>query len=96
MFDSTASRFCRGVDGKLQELKKANGGKMPRILRNGQIIQVPKGRYTGIWRVFSAKATLTLDLGAPDKVRLESKGDGQKREVQIKTLLAYVHAPMPV
>jgi len=72
---------------RLQELKAAMGGKLPRILRNGQIIQVRKGRYQGIWRVFSAKATLTLDLGTPDKVRLESKGEGQKREVQIKTLL---------
>ena len=72
---------------RLQELKAKNNGKMPRVLRNGQIIVVPKGRYQGLWRVFSAKATLTLDLGSPDKVRLESKGDGQKREVQIKTLL---------
>jgi CRISPR-associated endonuclease Csn1 len=83
---------------RLQELKKANGGKLPRILRNGQIICVPKGRYQGVWRVFSAKATLTLDLGAPDKVRLESKGEGQKREVQIKTLLkdgmAFLKTPL--
>jgi CRISPR-associated endonuclease Csn1 len=83
---------------RLQELKNANGGKMPRVLRNGQIIQVPKGRYRGIWRVFSAKASLTLDLGAPDKVRLENKGEGQKREVQIKTLLkdgmAFLKTPL--
>jgi CRISPR-associated endonuclease Csn1 len=72
---------------RLEELKKANGSKMPRLLRNGQIVRVPKGRYQGVWRVFSAKASLTLDLGAPDTVRLESKGEGQKREVQIKTLL---------
>ncbi|MCO5053312.1 MAG: hypothetical protein M9920_13545 [Verrucomicrobiae bacterium] len=72
---------------RLKALRKANNGKMPRVLRNGQIIQVPTGRYKGIWRLFSAKATLTLDLGTPDKVRLESKGDGQKREVQIKTLI---------
>jgi hypothetical protein len=75
------------VWSRLQELKRANGGKLPRLLRTGQIIQVPKGRYQGFWRVFSAKASLTLDLGAPDKVRLENKGEGQKREVQIKTLL---------
>jgi hypothetical protein len=56
-------------------------------LRNGHLIHVPKGRYQGTWRVFSSKATLTLDLGVPDKVRLESKGEGQKREVQLRTLL---------
>ena len=72
---------------RLQKIKATNAGKPSRVLRNGQIISVPKGRYQGIWRVFSSKATMTLDLGAPDKVRLASKGDGQKREVQIKTLL---------
>ncbi len=72
---------------RLKKLKLANGGRIPRVLRNGQIIQVPKGRYQGTWRVFSSKATMTLDLGAPDKVRLESKGEGQKREVQLRTLI---------
>jgi CRISPR-associated endonuclease Csn1 len=72
---------------RLMELKAKNGGKMPRVLRNGQLIQVPTGRYRGTWRVFSSKATMTLDLGVPDKVRLESKGEGQKREVQLRTLL---------
>jgi hypothetical protein len=72
---------------RLQEIRETNGGKMPRVLRTGQIVRVPKGRYQGIWRIFSAKASLTLDLGAPDKVRLESTGEGQKREVRIKTLL---------
>ncbi len=72
---------------RLQELKNANGGKWPRILRNGQLIQVPEGRYQGVWRVFSVKATMTLDLGAPDKVGLESKGEGQKREVRLRSLL---------
>lgn len=71
---------------RLDELKKKNAGRKPRVLRNGQIIHVPKGRYTGYWRVFSTKASLTLDLGSPDKVRLESKGEGQKREVQLLTL----------
>jgi len=72
---------------RLKHIKAANGGKFPRVLRNGQLIQVPKGIYQGTWRVFATKATLTLDLGAPDKVRLENKGDGQKREVRLKSLL---------
>jgi CRISPR-associated endonuclease Csn1 len=72
---------------RLSRLKDTNGGKLPKIVRNGKLITVARGKYQGVWRVFSAKATLTLDLGAPDKVRLESKGEGQKREVQLKTLL---------
>lgn len=75
------------VHKRLVELKKANNGKQPRVLRNGQVIHVPTGRYKGTWRVFSAKASLTIDLGSPDKVRLDSKGTDQRREVQIKTLL---------
>ena len=43
------------VRTRLQDLKKANGGKMPRVLRNGQLIKVPEGNYKGVWRVFSAK-----------------------------------------
>jgi len=75
------------VWSRLEERKKANGGRMPRVLRNGQLIRVSQGRYQGVWRVFSVKASLTLDLGMPDVVRLENKGDRQRREVQLKTLL---------
>ena len=59
-----------------------------RVLRNGMLIRVPRGRFAGTWKVFSVKATLTVDLGTPDKTRLESKGAGQKREVLIRTLLS--------
>ena len=72
---------------RLQDLKKKNSGKKPRLIRNGMLIRLPQGRYAGTWRVFSTKATLTLDLGVADKVSLASKGEGQKREVQVKTLL---------
>jgi len=75
------------VPVRLRELRDKNGGKWPRVLRNGMLIRVPQGRYVGMWRVFSTKASLTLDLGAADKVTLSSKGDGQKREVQIRTLI---------
>ena len=60
---------------------------MPRVLRNGMLIHIPRGRYFGTWRVFSTKAALTLDLGVTDKITLASKGEGQKREVQVNTLL---------
>jgi CRISPR-associated endonuclease Csn1 len=60
---------------RLQELKKANGGKMPRVLRNGQLIRVPRGSRAGIWKVMSTKDTeaygLALDLALPDRVKLD-------------------------
>jgi hypothetical protein len=59
---------------RLQELKKANGGKMPRILRNGQLIEVADGTYKGIWKIFSVKngkKGVTLNLGRPDATDVE-------------------------
>jgi hypothetical protein len=74
----------------LQELKKANGGKMPRVLRNGQIIEVPTGNFKGVWKVFSAKnnaSGLALDIGRPDVVRLQNKVEGHKINVRLESLL---------
>lgn len=72
---------------RLRNLQRENENERPRILRNGMSITVPRGRYAGTWRVFSTKASLTLDLGATDKVALASTGPDQKREVQLRTLL---------
>jgi hypothetical protein len=75
---------------RLQELKKANGGKLPRVLRNGQIIYIPKGTYSGVWKVFSAKnnkSGMALDMGRPDVVRLRNKTDGHKINVLLSSLL---------
>ena len=57
---------------RLQDLKETNGGKMPRVLRNGQLIHLPRGRYEGTWRVFSVKASMTLDMARADKVKMEN------------------------
>ncbi|MBN8457207.1 MAG: hypothetical protein J0M04_05130 [Verrucomicrobia bacterium] len=49
------------VTGRLGELTKANGGKKPRVLRNGMLIRLksspPRSRqdYSGIWRIASIK-----------------------------------------
>ena len=72
---------------RLQEFKKANSGSMPRVLRNGQIIRVPKGRYQGIWKVFSAKANMKLDLGWSDAVKMKSRGPDVRGNVLLSTLL---------
>ena len=62
------------VWSRLRELKKVNGGKMPRVLRNGHLIRVSEGSRAGLWRVTSIKQTeaygLALDLAYPDSVGL--------------------------
>jgi CRISPR-associated endonuclease Csn1 len=75
---------------RLQELKNANGGKMPRVLRNGQLIRVKEGKFKGVWRVFSAKNNATgmaLDIGSPDVVRLKNKTEGHKINVRLSSLI---------
>jgi hypothetical protein len=75
---------------RLQELKKANGNKPPRVLRNGQLIRVKDGTYKGVWRVFSAKNNATgmaLDIGSPDAVRLKNKTEGHKINVLLSSLI---------
>lgn len=67
------------VWSRLQELKARNGGKPPRVLRNGMIIRLTKGKKPGLWRVFSiknARAGILIDLGRPDVVRLKNKTEG--------------------
>jgi hypothetical protein len=76
---------------RLQEFKTANGGKAPRVLRNGQIIHVPSGKnFRGYWKVFSAKnnaSGMALDIGSPDVVRLKNRTEGHKINVRLATLI---------
>ncbi len=75
---------------RMKELRKANGDKMPRILRNGQLIRVREGKFKGVWRVFSAKnnaSGMALDIGSPDVVRLKNKTEGHKINVLLSSLL---------
>lgn len=76
---------------KLKALRIQNAGKPLRIIRNGMLIRVTglKGKMAtknGVWRVFSVKQSLKLDLGAVDRVRMEDKGMGIWREVSLTTL----------
>jgi hypothetical protein len=78
------------VWNRLRKLKEENGGKMPRVLRNGRLIRISRGRYAGLWKVFSAKnaaAGLYLDIGRADVVRLLNKTEGHKINVLLGTLL---------
>lgn len=68
------ARIFKGLNGE-KSLVERNCGKLPRVLRNGQLIRVPRGTRAGIWRVTSTKNTeaygLALDLSSPDNLKLD-------------------------
>jgi CRISPR-associated endonuclease Csn1 len=75
---------------RLEELKMRNGGRPPMVIRNGHLIRVKQGNYTGVWRVFSAKnnaSGIALDMGRPDVVRLQNKMEGHKINVLLASLV---------
>jgi CRISPR-associated endonuclease Csn1 len=78
------------VWARLRELRQQNGGKPVRVLRNGMLIHIPRGKFTGIWRIFSVKnnsSGLALDIGHSDVIRLQNKTDGHKINVLLASLL---------
>ncbi len=70
-------RFYRIWDN-IRILTELNGGKRPRIIRNGMLIYVPRGSRQGLWKVTSTKETeaygIALDLSLPDGLEL-AKGN---------------------
>jgi len=68
---------------RFQELKIRNAGKLPRLLRNGMLIHVPKkaGRsdYRGTWMIrgtkFNRKSGVLVNFTAPDTI--ETVGSGR-------------------
>jgi CRISPR-associated endonuclease Csn1 len=75
---------------RLEALKAKSGGKNPRILRNGSLIRVPRGKFSGVWKIFSVKnnsSGMALDIGRPDVVRLRNKVEGHKINVLLASLL---------
>jgi CRISPR-associated endonuclease Csn1 len=92
----------RQVWRSLRELRQRNGGKVPWLLRNGQLLQIPNGARKGVWRVFSVKNTtnmgLVLDLGTAEavsaswiNVRLKSLLRDQARSLRTR----YDGSPAP-
>ena len=59
-------------DPSVSCLKKLNGGKVPTIWRNGQIITLSIGERAGRWRIFSIKNStakgLVVDLGSEEEI----------------------------
>lgn len=56
---------------KIGEIKKRNNGIMPRILRNGMLIKIVKGKNLGIWKILSVmdvdRDGLTIKLSKVDQ-----------------------------
>ena len=80
---------------QMTALKAANGGKWPRVLRNGMLIRVPRAKtakvdYRGTWmlrgvQVNQAKGFL-VDLSPTDQIRYRGE-DGCFQNVSLETLL---------
>ncbi|HWN94600.1 MAG TPA: HNH endonuclease domain-containing protein [Methylomirabilota bacterium] len=80
---------------RLQELKTANGGKVPRVLRNGQLIQFVEKGVSQIYRVFSVKNTargMMLDIGLPHEIY--SSRNGNRLTSFVKNGMKIVDAPL--
>ena len=74
---------------RVHELKSANDGTTPMIIRNHQLIRVKQGHFAGVWHVFSCKnnaSGVALDIGETDVVRLQNKTEGHKINVRLQTL----------
>jgi hypothetical protein len=70
------------VQERLTELRKANGGKPIRVLRNGMLISIDgwPGK-NGVWKINSCKASLTLDLSKTSEMK------ASWREVSVISLM---------
>lgn len=74
---------------QIRQLTERNGGKPPRILRQGQVISVESGTYAGTWRVFSVKnnaSGIAIDMGWPDVIALKNKTEGHRINVLVASL----------
>ena len=76
---------------RLQDLKAANKGKLPRVLRSGKLIAIATGTYKGVWRIFSVKnnkSGLAVNMARPDVVPpLKSGTDGHKVNALVSSLI---------
>lgn len=83
--------FARVWD-QIQELTKRNGGRRPMLLRNGMLIDVPNGRYRGVWMIrgvqLNQRAGLLVDLSFADFINYRVPGRAESRQnVVLNTLL---------
>ena len=75
---------------QIEGLKRQNGEKPVRILRNGDVVRVQSGKYSGVWRIHSIKDAnmgLVLDIASPEIVKAGNGIVGAKMNVLLKTLI---------
>ena len=78
------------VWGTLAVLKDSNGGKMPKVLRRGDLIRIASGVYAGVWRVASIKDNekgAALTLVKPYAIKYVSKVPWAKDNVLLENLM---------
>jgi CRISPR-associated endonuclease Csn1 len=71
---------------RLQELPKNDDGTKPKVIRAGALIEVPKGKHKGSWRIFSIKNNangVAFALGQRDGLH----PDNSKQNVLVRQLL---------
>jgi hypothetical protein len=68
------------VSKQLRKAKQDNGGQMPEILRQGSIINVSGGTWSGVWRVTSVMDSqaygVSVDLEHPHLIG-KAKGNAK-------------------
>jgi CRISPR-associated endonuclease Csn1 len=76
------------VQQRLEEIRKANGGKQVRVLRNGMLIRLSgQNERDGVWSIYTVQASMKVDLVKPGTVGRPKKGGQVWREVSIYGLL---------
>ena len=78
------------VWGCLSVLKQENNGRIPTILRRGDLIKIATGTYAGMWRIASVKdnkGALALDIIAPFATKVQNGVTYAKINVNLKTLM---------
>jgi hypothetical protein len=63
------------IPGQLQYLIKDNRGKLPLVLRKGEIVKIKRGKFSGVWRIASIKDKkegFKLGVCRPEKVKIRS------------------------
>ena len=75
---------------ELQALAAKNNGKVPRLLRRGDLVEVPSGEHKGLWRVDSVKESkqkgVIVDLSYSYNANDEDDSRCRWREVTIARL----------
>ena len=72
----------------LGEMKGRDG--IPSVVRNGNLISVPRGTYQGVWRVKSVKnnqSGIALDLVAPFAIKVVNKSPCSRINAKLATMI---------